>query len=875
MSTQQPENAVRLGPAWPNRSTWSDVAVLGILCVIAMLGFAPAFGGEGHLLAGLGGLLVGTAVALAGTIYRLGLVLTIVIGVAAYFVFGSAFAMPGQALLGVIPTGRSLAGLAVGAVYSWTDIVTLRAPVGAPDYITVLPYVAGWFVALGSMLLVLRWLPRRRRTPWRSAVLLTGPVLLYLAGILTGTEDPYMAGFRGLTFATIALVWLAWRRGAMTAVDQSAAKQQLRGKLIGSAIVVVGALVLGMAGGALIAPPEPDRFVLREKVDPPFDPAEYPSPLSGFRSYLKEPVATTPLFRVSGLPAGQRVRLAVLDSFDGIVWKVADSDPARPGSGDFRLVGRALPALEERLLEERVEVQFEILGYADHWVPVVGRPARIEFSGEGASDLSGSLLHNEVTDTLAAERPLSEGLRYTISTLVSPLAVEHDDTLLADATLNTSISFRDVSPFVPASLELRREEYLVGLDFDYDRLLSIESALNAGFLSHGRDSDVTPSSAGHGSDRIEHLFALNHLIGDEEQFASAFALMARQIGVPARVVMGFKAPEGATGTSYTVTGEQVTAWVEVAFDDYGWVAFDPAPQNENPPPTSLVPKPQTVPEPQVRQPPRATGQEDQLLTAVEIEEEEQEEEAPGIPGWVFTVLLSIGIPLALYFIPVLFIAWLKLRRRRRRQGHGPGDHRIAAGWDELMDSYAELGYRVPRRKTRLAVARQLQQDIAEQLRERERDQARAARREEELAELRRSRAAAAEQSQATAAGGKRQIDVGSLIRKTSGSVAQLAALAASRGKVDQDVVLPGVPPLDVVARRADEAVFSGREIGQDWVDDYWTEVRTAANDADKTVSRFRRFLRRFRYHTQRDWDDLLTTRDKVLGSSGIGKLVRR
>src|SRR5699024_4684989 len=132
-----------------------------------------------------------------------------------------------------------------------------------------------------------------------------------------------------------------------------------------------------------------------------------------------------------------------------------------------------------------------------------------------------------------------------------------------------------------------------------------------GFLSHGLASDAVPSRAGHGADRIEELFTRNQMIGDEEQFAAAFALMARSLGYPARVVMGFAPQNVEEGAPVTVTGEDVTAWVEVPFEGVGWISFQPTP-DEKEIPQDQNPKPKTEPQPQVRQPPRAEKQAEDL-----------------------------------------------------------------------------------------------------------------------------------------------------------------------------------------------------------------------------------------------------------------------
>ena len=63
--------------------------------------------------------------------------------------------------------------------------------------------------------------------------------------------------------------------------------------------------------------------------------------------------------------------------------------------------------------------------------------------------------------------------------------------------------------------------------------------------------------------------------GTAEQFASAFAVLARAVGLPTRVVVGFRpVPPGPDGVA-VVRGGDATAWPEVYFSGWGWVPFDP------------------------------------------------------------------------------------------------------------------------------------------------------------------------------------------------------------------------------------------------------------------------------------------------------------
>lgn len=66
--------------------------------------------------------------------------------------------------------------------------------------------------------------------------------------------------------------------------------------------------------------------------------------------------------------------------------------------------------------------------------------------------------------------------------------------------------------------------------------------------------------------------------GHCEYFASSMAIMLRTIGIPSRVINGFRGGEynDLNGT-YIVRGRDAHSWVEAYFPEYGWVTFDPTP----------------------------------------------------------------------------------------------------------------------------------------------------------------------------------------------------------------------------------------------------------------------------------------------------------
>jgi transglutaminase-like putative cysteine protease len=800
--------APRLPRGTVTAGTWRDLGVVTALSGLGIWGLAPVFSDNGYLLAGLGGLVVGTAAGYLSHRYRLNALITGLASIVLYFLLGSALAMPGYALFAVLPSLTTLRGLALGAVFGWTDMVTLAAPVGAPEYITVLPYAAAWLVGLVTTVLTLRWLPRRDRSAPRLSVLLLGPVVLYLLGVLYGTSTPFLAGLRGITFAVVALLWLGWRRGAATNASLQERRGLGRTKLVGSAIVAVAAILVAAVAGSILVPAPESRFVLRDEVVPPFDPQDYPSPLSGFRKYTKD-LGETQLFSVTGLAASDRVRLAVMDSYDGRLWDVSGVEDQTDGSGSFRLVGDELPAPE--LLESSAgrSIRITVDGYSGVWLPVVGYPDTLTLPTE-PTDTSQDLRYNAETATTVITSGVDKGFEYSFTADVQDEFSEEALTTVPVAPVKLPIVER-----VPDVVAAKAAEYVGTATTPIAQLRAMEQAVKInGFLSHGLASDSVPSRAGHGADRIEELFTRNQMIGDEEQFAAAFALMARSLGYPARVVMGFAPENVKEGETVTVTGDDVTAWVEVPFQGVGWVGFSPTP-DEKEIPQDQNPKPKTEPQPQVRQPPRAEKQDDDLLTEVDIndsEDDEKNDDVFALPLWVWILSGAVGVSLLLYFVPLNVVAAIKRRRMRRRREAATADARAAGAWDELLDRYAEVGYVLPEIGTRRMFA----------------------------------------------------ADLGSQVE------AQAAEANESGNAIEPS---GGVATLTRLAHGTDEAVFSGRDLPDGHIDELWQATTDSSTAAASAVGWWRRQVSRFRVHTGRTMTDRLTApgRGRRPGQAGEGK----
>ncbi|HEX4602571.1 MAG TPA: DUF3488 and transglutaminase-like domain-containing protein [Candidatus Angelobacter sp.] len=68
--------------------------------------------------------------------------------------------------------------------------------------------------------------------------------------------------------------------------------------------------------------------------------------------------------------------------------------------------------------------------------------------------------------------------------------------------------------------------------------------------------------------------------GHCEYFASSMTMMLRTLGIPARVVNGFRGGEYNDITnSYIIREKDAHSWVEAYFPEYGWATFDPTPSS--------------------------------------------------------------------------------------------------------------------------------------------------------------------------------------------------------------------------------------------------------------------------------------------------------
>jgi hypothetical protein len=204
---------------------------------------------------------------------------------------------------------------------------------------------------------------------------------------------------------------------------------------------------------------------------------------------------------------------------------------------------------------------------------------------------------------------------------------------------------------------------------------------------------------GNGTDELVNFLSTEEggRTGYCEQFAAAMAVMARQLGIPARVAVGFLVPDEVEDGVFEYSAHDLHAWPEVFIAGAGWVRFEPTPadradgvpsytrQSVDGPdtdPTSPTGRPQDDTAnpggPDDETPDRTPEQAEDPLAATQ-------DEGGVSSAWVVRAVGSVAALLLLVALAALPGAW----RRRRRVRRLAGD--LESVWAELRDTAVDLG----------------------------------------------------------------------------------------------------------------------------------------------------------------------------------------
>ncbi|NLE97517.1 MAG: hypothetical protein GX596_05950 [Propionibacterium sp.] len=684
-------------PASPWRASsrpvaWAviDAVALLVLSALVALAFYPVYGTWYLFVAVVGFAAVGMGVSLLAAIREWAVGPTVLAAVAAWFLFGGLLTMPSSSIASVIPTPRVLLGLLTAPVTAWRDMLTLDPPIGETFNLLAVPGLVGFLIGLVGFAIGLR--SNRPTTAW------VPPALGFVVGALFGSTVALWPLWVGLAFFAVVLVWTTARRSVLRdRLSSTPAKQRPLRFMAGVAMIGIAGLV-GVTLTPLLAD-SAQRHTLRTQVEIPIDLREHRSPLQAFRANISKHRLDT-LFEVRGAAPGDIIRVATLDAYDGIAYRVATLDDEAVEETTFRRVGQWI---DDDGPGEAVHITVAVHGYEGVWVPTIGRTTAVQFEGDRAIELGENFYYNHASGTGVGLAGLTEGDFYSLEALVEERPPDGE---LREATAGTVRQPRVTD--APEQIRLYAQRWAEGIRTAGAQALALETNLRQGFFSHGQADEVT-SVPGHSQHRLAALLTDAELmIGDHEQYAVAMALMARELGIPSRVVYGYE-----MGASPVVTGDDVGAWPELQFAEHGWVRFDPTPPEDRTADDVDPPEP-PLPHPYIENPPPPPLKPDLPPPDEQLPIDRGEPPAQETTiNWaqVGAVVLITGIPLLTIVVPIALILGLKWRRRARRRGDPVIANRVAGAWLELVDKARELGRSPSVSATRSEQADQLVKDF--------------------------------------------------------------------------------------------------------------------------------------------------------------------
>ena len=263
-------------------------------------------------------------------------------------------------------------------------------------------------------------------------------------------------------------------------------------------------------------------------------------------------------------PLASYWRGQVLDEYDGRGWKVADTAALltvdRPGVLKF----------------DDLRPPEEGSGrYVQSFYPRVSQPQAV-FTGYSpghvaVQDASGG--RGRAVSLAENLGRLREADSYRVVSAIPGLTPE---ALRADFA-DESYLFGVGDPASTRRVAALAEEIVAGAASDYDMAVLLERYLLTSFAY-----DLRVTAFPRGGDVVDH-FLFERSAGYCSQFATAMAVMARSVGLPARVAVGYLPGEynSLTG-AHTVRQRDAHAWVEIKFMRAGWVPFDPTPRPDSP-----------------------------------------------------------------------------------------------------------------------------------------------------------------------------------------------------------------------------------------------------------------------------------------------------
>lgn len=518
-----------------------------------------------------------------------------------------------------------------------------------------------------------------------SRPLFVATAVAYLALLLLRPSKPGRAASRSANLRSLKLRSLTMRATATIAS------------------IAATAVVAGLVVPAVL--PSTDVAVTTNQLGPAVPTGANPILRLGDDLRRNEALPVLTYSTVSG--EGYYLRLSEISDFTGDSWQ-----PERPELlTERRPVDLPRASGLDRAVPTRPEVGYVHVGNLQSpWLPVP-YPAR------SIVGLSGDWKWVPESFTIASNGSLAAGEDFAVTSVrVEPTP---EQLRAAGSSVPAGLEKYLALPALPPVIAEMAREFTSEAASNtvlshYERAVALQEALRRAPF---RYSEEAPVAEGYDATNMEAIAAfLEARSGYCIHFASAMATMARVLGIPSRIIVGFQEGTRQHGsdagrTLYEVTTHDLHAWPELYLDGIGWIAFEPTPSRGSLP-SYANPVLDGVPTVNPGGPNPPSG-------PVEVADPfgPRIDDGPTAVGWLTTVdltglfvLASIALVAALLALVPAGIRVLIRRRRIAsvRTGKGRAGRRPAAtAWREVLDTAKDVGVELSPGLTPRAVALRL------------------------------------------------------------------------------------------------------------------------------------------------------------------------
>jgi transglutaminase-like putative cysteine protease len=572
-----------------------------------------------------------------------------------------------------IPWTGTWQEMSTAATEAWRSFATVVAPAPpAPGFL-----LAG-MVGIGTAALLADWAAFRVRAVFEAGI----PSFTLFAFTAVLGAPQYRAWSVSAYVAALLLFVLVHQAGIVTESASWFASRSkggigalLQGGILLGTVAIVAAVVVGpnLPGSdaePVIAWRDTDQGGPSKRTTV--------SPLVDIRGRLVEQSGIE-LFTVkSTSPAYWR--LTSLDTFDGNIWQSDDK---------YKNVKADLPdGVPVQAPNESVVQEFSITALSSIWLPAAYRPERVESPGR--------VSFNEDSGSLITQEPTSDGSSYRVqSAIPRPTAESLQQAGPIPARRNLD-RYLDLPP-IPTRVARQAAELTDNVPTAYAKAKALQDWFQKNFRY-----DIA-ARQGHDGRALERFLFTNKR-GYCEQFAGAFAVMARSVGLPARVAVGFTPGEMGPDGRYHVRGLNAHAWPEVYIEGFGWTYFEPTPGRGMPGAQQWtgVPAQQAPPgnpNAATTVPPTtaAPAPDDNTPTTAQHPEDEGGSVDTGAGDGKSSIWRNPLVMLGLLLLLVA-VAWAVavpaakgMRRNRRRDAANEPAARVLVAWEEAEEALATAG----------------------------------------------------------------------------------------------------------------------------------------------------------------------------------------